>query len=505
MWSFVVLTVVLAAGITKIIAQNEINNVTQNWAEKRCDPSIMFWAAMFKPPDDPRSDTQFVTDNFSYCTGQIANNVMADAVQPVIGFSGLMADSTAHAISYNNNLRTTSSNMWNGLSSIFNIFGSKFILVFSQFRVTFFKLQDAFKQACGIAIASFGAGISALFAIWNIWLFILIIVIIILVIIIAILAYLAYLFLPMMALLILAIALMAEAVMVYDDSVNWCFHPDTPLRLRNGKIVKISQVAMGDVLADTSEVISIMKFKTSSGAKFYKYDTIIVSGTHIVYENGKPVFVKDSSCARPYDGDRPEEIYCLNTSYHKIPIAGATKTHLFADWEELDTSAMVDWSSFIYESLNSIKRDGTVADEVLESETGFAFEQKISVWTGKRYIQKSIGELSLGDFIPGRNNTVTEVTGLVHISKSENKTFGTVDSIPMSGATWIFDTDNLWKHAAESKRWVPALPVSDMYSIFTKCGMFKVGEILVRDFSDVGCDNIEKTYDFTLSRLLSNK
>jgi hypothetical protein len=75
----------------------------------------------------------------------------------------------------------------------------------------------------------------------------------------------------------------------------------------------------------------------------------------------------------------------------------------------------------------------------------------------------------------------------------------------MSGATWIFDTDNLWKHAAETKRWEPALPVSDMYSIFTKCGMFKVGEILVRDFSDVGCDNIEKTYDFTLSRLLSNK
>jgi hypothetical protein len=395
--------------------------------------------------------------------------------------------------------------MWNGLSSIFNVFGSKFILVFSQFRVTFFKLQDAFKQACGIALASAGAGISALFAIWNIWLFILIIIIIILVIIIAILAYLAYLFAPMMALLILAIALMAEAVMTYDSSVNWCFHPDTPIRLRNGKIVKISQIAMNDILADTSKVISIMKFKTSAGAKFYKYDNIIVSGTHIVYENGKPVFVKDSAGAVPYDGDLPEEIFCLNTSSHKIPIAGATRTHLFADWEELDTSAMVDWSSFIYESLNSTKRVGTVADEVLESETGFASEQKLSVWSGKGYIEKTVGKLSLGDFIVGRNNTVTEVTGLVHISKSENKSFGTVDSIPMSGATWIFDTDNLWKHAAESERWVPALPVSDMYSIFTKSGMFKVGEILVRDFSDVGCDNIEKTYDFTLSRLIANK
>jgi hypothetical protein len=502
MWSFIVLTCVLTIGVTRYIVQNEIKTVTDNWSKYRCDPTIMFWASLFKPKDDPRSDTQFVIDNFSHCLGNTADESMAVTLKPVMKFSGLMANSAALSINHGMNLRTISANMWSGLSSIFNIFGSRFQLVFAKFRATFVRLHDAMKKINGIAISMGGAGLSAFYVLYNGWIFVLIIVIIICAILIAILLVLTR-FMPwLIGLLIFVMIILGKAMDAMSYSQNLCFHPETVIKLQNEKTKLIKEITINDILADGSAVVSFMKFKMDKNSKMYIVDDIIVSGSHIIYENGKAIFVKDMKEALVYDGDLPTEIYCLNTTSHKIHIVGKSRSFIFADWEELDSNAMSDWNSFVYNTLNNTTKTHITTDEnMLMSESGFSPSQKVQIQKNNgSIIEKPISEIHIGDMIRD-GNTWTEVTGTVITNSSENKLFGYVDSILMSGASWIFDTDNTWKQAAETTRWKSVPPVSDIFSIFTNSGTFKIENIQFRDFSDIGIQNIDTSYNFTLSRL----
>jgi hypothetical protein len=68
----IIVSIVLALGVARIITGFETQSVMSQWAKFRCTPNIMAFAAMFKPKDDPRSDMQFTTDNFSFCTAEIA-------------------------------------------------------------------------------------------------------------------------------------------------------------------------------------------------------------------------------------------------------------------------------------------------------------------------------------------------------------------------------------------------------------------------------------------------
>ena len=84
----------------------------------------------------------------------------------------------------------------------------------------------------------------------------------------------------------------------------------------------------------------------------------------------------------------------------------------------------------------------------------------------------------------------------------ETALFGKVGKSAMSGAAWLKE-EEIWMRAAESKYWKSGPPVNEMLSVFTKTGKLLIDDsIIVRDFSDIGINNIDKTYDFTLSRLL---
>jgi hypothetical protein len=64
----------------------------------------------------------------------------------------------------------------------------------------------------------------------------------------------------------------------------------------------------------------------------YTYEGVVVSGEHLVLEDGKWVYVEHSSKSIPFVGPNPELIYCFNTTDHRVPI-GQT---VFADYEEIE-------------------------------------------------------------------------------------------------------------------------------------------------------------------------
>jgi hypothetical protein len=499
MWVFIILTLVLFAGFARIVVGFEAQSIISQWAKYRCMPSIMFWAVLFKPKDDPRSDMQFTTDNFGFCTSEIAKSVLEMALKPIMDVLVKMIETAISSISYVMNLRSLSSNLFHGLERIFDIFGRRFNLTIHEIHKSFLKQYDIINKADAIATSSVFAGLSIIKSVMNAFELMIIVSIAILVILAVLVLFLFFMLLPTIPLILVAIAIIAStsyAGATIGMSNSFCFHPDTKIILNGKKHAPINTISVGDVLDGGSIVNSIMKFKCSVSTQLYSVDGVIVSGSHLIYNGSNPIFVKDYAMAKPYHGVLPDVLYCLNTTSHRIPTFGETTSHIFADWEELDGSDMEDWYKFVHNELNNDRADISLLPQSVQlSETGLSPNLMVETETGP----KRATSLVLGDKIADKDG-FTEIIGLVTIASSENRAFGSLNGVVMSGATWINDNEE-WKPAALCKTWSDVLPVSDMIAIFTESGTFKAGSFLCRDFSDIGLASINKTYTFTLSRL----
>lgn len=111
------------------------------------------------------------------------------------------------------------------------------------------------------------------------------------------------------------------------------FSPMTRLKLKDGRILSIKDLSLGDVLENGEIVNVIFKIRNVDKVPFYRLfnsqlnEYIYVTGCHHILEYGKFIRVKDSQLAEKTDviGDM---FMCLITSTHRIPIG----EHTFWDW-----------------------------------------------------------------------------------------------------------------------------------------------------------------------------
>lgn len=502
MWYFILLNLALFLGFARIVVGFETQSITSQWAKYRCMPSILFFASMFKPVGEPRSDLQFTADNFSFCAAEIAKGVLTAALKPIMDVVVKMCETAISSLSYVMNLRGLSATLYHALERIFDTFGRRFNLTIHELRKSFLKQFSILQKAEAIATSSVFAGLSMISSIMNAFRLMIIVSIVILVILVVIVIFLFFLLSPVMGLVLLAVSVIggtayAASTGGMQDAFS-CFAADSPIIMKDGTTKPISSIVVGDELVDGSLVTAALKFSTTPTTQLYRLDGIIVSGSHIIYDGARPHFVSDFPGAEPVAA--PDIIYCLNTTTHRIPIAGLTRTHIFADWEELDGEDMGEWSETVFRLLNG-RGGSTVTDAILNSETGLGPTVKLATPTR----EKTAAELVLGDKILDVDGSFTTIIGIGKVGASETKCYGElINNCPISGATWVLDgASGLWKQAATISRWSPLkLPVASAVAIFTSSGTFQIGDgIWCRDFSDVGLTNIDKTYDFTLSRL----
>ena len=126
-----------------------------------------------------------------------------------------------------------------------------------------------------------------------------------------------------------AFTLGGAGLSIWQDSV--CFDPDTRIKLLNGEYKNINKIKLEDILIDGSIVKGYCEFNISSQiVSMYIINDVIVSGDHIIYEEGKTIRVCDSKLSKPYYYDK-ENLICLITNTGKIPI----NNMIFSDY--LDT------------------------------------------------------------------------------------------------------------------------------------------------------------------------
>jgi hypothetical protein len=116
-----------------------------------------------------------------------------------------------------------------------------------------------------------------------------------------------------------------------------CFHPETKIRLKNGNVVQMQNLNLGDILENGSVIRVTMQLDNYKDEPYYKLEKmgvneedIYVTGSHFLESGGKFIQVKDYSEAKVSPFLKTKWFSCLITDNHLIQIGKKT----FWDWED---------------------------------------------------------------------------------------------------------------------------------------------------------------------------
>jgi hypothetical protein len=298
------------------IVQANKQDVEENWVKYRCNPLYMPFAGMIQ-------DEVTTAENFQFCTTSFAKDIFDTLLEPVHllfkTFSGLLQGVLKDMNKFRGMTTGLQTFVGSFTADMFGKIGNTFGVVIQLFS----KIRDLTSRLTGSAVYSVvlaSTGVNFLLSIFSLLKSMLETLV---GIIFGLAIVLMFTFPPLLAFFI---PIGAALGITYS-----CFHPETIMRLHDGTVVRLCDIRVGDVLRGQSTVTAVMRFKADD-IPLYVYNHVIVAGNHLVYEDGKWVYVKDAKRTFMYLGEQPSEIICLNTSDHRILIHNT----VFSDYEEIE-------------------------------------------------------------------------------------------------------------------------------------------------------------------------
>ena len=264
-----------------------VEEIKQNWPEYRCNPIYM-----------PLSDD--IESDFTYCIQNMQINFMGTLLQPLTyitnnlsSMGGEFSESLNNARNMLSNIRTFVTNI---IESIFGVFLNLII----EFQKIVIGIKDLIGKIIGILVTVMyvmDGSIKTMNSAWS----------------------------------------GPPGQMV--KKLGNCFHPETKVKLKNGYIVHMKDLNLGDTLENGSKIIGLMKLDNSGNQdKLYKIagrgvnkEDIYVTGTHMIQMEDKQ-FIQVQNCyyAIKQDDIKCDWFSCLITDDHLIKIGEQT----FWDWED---------------------------------------------------------------------------------------------------------------------------------------------------------------------------
>jgi uncharacterized membrane protein YuzA (DUF378 family) len=289
-----------------------IEEVKRDWVNYRCNPVYMPFA----------SD---IYENFQYCTNTYAEAILGRALDPVHMMFSMFTGVIQTVLSQLDTFRGMIAGLQGFVMTFVSETFSKIGNVFGTFLQLMGRVRDITSRILGSTTYLLVISIAAINLIESMFNTLRSMVTSIVFIIFG----LAFLILFLAPPLLVAMIPIGIAIGVSYS----CFDPQTPIDLADGRTVPLYRIKVGDILSNNARVTATMRFATTERTELYTYKSILVAGNHLVRELGKWVYVRDSKLAVKYEGVRPREIICLNTTNHEICIDGVT----FCDYEEVDS------------------------------------------------------------------------------------------------------------------------------------------------------------------------
>ena len=300
-------------------ANANLEDIKEEWVKYRCNPLYMPFAGTIRP-----ETTTY--ENFQFCTNAMASQIMGRALDPVNMMFSLFSDALKPILGQLQSFRGMITGLQNFVMSFTAEIFAKIANVFGTFLSLMARVRDLTGRILGSATYSIVIASTSMNLIESIFGMIRTMLSSVIAIIFGLAIIILFVFPP---LLFVMIPIGISLGISYE-----CFDPQTPIDLVDGRTVPIHRIRVGDILTNNSRVTAVMRFAVQPTTELYLYKNVLVTGKHLVRES-KWIYVRDSTLATRYEGVRPSEVICLNTSNHEICVDGIT----FADYEEVDTEA----------------------------------------------------------------------------------------------------------------------------------------------------------------------
>lgn len=300
-------------------AYANLDAIKSDWVNYRCNPMYMPFASTI----DPEVTTY---ENFQFCTNSMAAKIFGHALDPVNMLFSAFTTVLKPILGQLDSFRGMITGLMNFVTSFVEQTFAKISNVFGTFLSLLSRVRDLTSRILGSTTYLIVIASTAINLIQSLFSTIRTMLTSIVGIIFGLAILILFVFPP---LLFIMIPIGISLGVSYE-----CFDPQTPIDLADGRTVPLHRIRVGDVLANNARVTATMRFAVQPTTELYLYKNVVVTGKHLVRES-KWTYVRDSTLATRYEGVRPSEVICLNTTNHEILIDGTT----FADYEEVDTEA----------------------------------------------------------------------------------------------------------------------------------------------------------------------
>jgi hypothetical protein len=273
---------------------------------------------------------------------------------------------------------------------------------------------------------------------------------------------------------------LAESVsnsFIGDVARFFCFAPDTPIQLASGRILPISSISIGDVLARGGEVTATYKF-TAHDTPMVRIDGIIVSFNHKLFHHGHWIEARYHPRA-VHIVYREPFIHCLATSEGEFEVNGVR----YLDYDEKGDAPALARSNLLY-------LDGVHVTDVEDWNVGFHHTTRIQLAGG---ITKFIPYVTIGDRLADGGVVLGVCQYYVPI-----KSLVTYRDVIVGEDTLVLYTDGKYRRARDvpeiiRKPTVDGVVIS--YNLITSNNLIRVNDVVFRDEEEVSDATAQYKYD----------
>jgi hypothetical protein len=266
---------------------SSLKEIKDNWPLYRCNPMYM-----------PLSDN--MSQDFTYCVQNITTSFMGFLLQPLTFITSTLSTLGGDFANQINNIREMFNKIRTFVSNIIQSIFGVFLNIIIEFQKIIMGMKDLIGKTIGILVTLMYVMDGSLKTMNSAW---------------------------------------KGPSGQLVRALGKCFYPETKIKLKNGNIVAIKDINLGDVLENGSIVYSTMKIDNKNNKedlycikeKGVNGENINVTGSHLVFDDSKNKFIKVSEYHKAVKSKvKTEWFSCLITSDHKIKIG----SEIFWDWED---------------------------------------------------------------------------------------------------------------------------------------------------------------------------
>ena len=418
---FIVLIIILFLSFSYFQVMNQLKPIKDDWAAKRCSPKVIPFAGLINKPDN-MSVVDFTGQNFTYCMQNILTSITGDAVQPLTYITAGLSEIFKELFEALQFIRNMMANIRASMASIAKEILGRVLNIMTPLQTIIIAVMDSMQKINGVLTAGLYTSLGTYYALKSLLGAIVQFIIIILIILVGLILGMWILpftwplamtvtavFVSVAIPMAIIIGFMTDVLHVRTDlSIPGvpkpsCFDKNTNIKMNDGSFKPISEIEVGEKLANNILVTAKMKLD-AKGSIMYNLNGTIVSGTHTIKHGD--IWIPVSKYPHKILVEKYEEpyLYCLNTETKRIHI----NDFIFVDWDELTEDDIKQLSN----ADSGVRTKGATFNSTLDIHTyldgGFVENTIITLLDGSK---REIKDIQVGDVLDGG----TKVYGLVEI------------------------------------------------------------------------------------------